>query len=357
MKSFKPKSKVLITIFLLLAVIALSGCWDNRDINHRVLPVVLGISTVDEQYKVFLKIPKSDDMTKNKIVSGTGETISMAVDSVSRNMESSVDLLHVKLILIEQKTAEKGMNDIMAGFMRSREIPPKALVAICKEDLNEFFKKLQDSNVKATTMFDFFEKNAGWNPDIALTRIWEVYRSIHSYTRDVAIPIIGTGRTTAIEQSGSAVIKSGKMVEQISSNETLLFNAFEGESTQGKVEVMEHASVMITGNSMHHKSVLVDNKPFLKTRVNLKVVILETKGETSTTLIKEELKTLLTERFNKMFAKIQKSEADILGIGQFYRNKISLKELKNWRSDYYRNMKMDIQFEIDIQNKGYLKTI
>ncbi|WP_436374831.1 Ger(x)C family spore germination protein [Cytobacillus sp. BC1816] len=359
MNPFNLKSKAPITVCLLLTVMILTGCWDIRDINHRTLPVVLGISTIeDDQYKVFLKIPEPvEGSMEVKIVSATGETISHAVDVISRNMETSVDLLHVKVIMIERKTAEEGMKDIIAGFMRSREVSSKALVTICDQNMDEFFSILSESkNLKGTNMFDYFEKNAGWNPEIALTRIWEVYRSIHSYTRDVAIPLIVTGDTTTYEQVGSAVIKNGKMVEQISNDETLLFNAFNDESTHGQIEVLNHASVMIIGNSMNHHTELTDKQPVLQSRINLKVVVLETRGKTSSDMIKKELSHLLSSRFSSMLANLQESEADILGLGQLYRTKIDRNELKNWRSVYYPNLKSDIQFQIDIQNEGYLRT-
>ncbi|MCM3090852.1 MULTISPECIES: Ger(x)C family spore germination protein [unclassified Cytobacillus] len=360
MKTCKWKSNISIALCLLLTVIILTGCWDIRDINHRTLPIVLGISTDEEgKYKVFLKIPEPvEDKVEVKIVSGTGETISHAIDAISRNMESTIDLLHVKVIMIERKTAEEGMKDIIAGFIRSREVSPKALITICDQNLDEFFSILSTSkNLQGTNMFEFFEKNAGWNPEIALTRIWEVYRSIHSYTRDVAIPMIATGETTSYRQTGSAVIKNGKMVEQISNDETLLFNAFNNESTHGQIEVLNHASVMITANSMDHYIEFKNNQPYLKSRVKLRVVLLETRGKTTDAMIKKELRRMLTSRFNDMLAKLQKSEADILGLGQLYRTKISRKDLKNWRSVYYPTLKSDIQFDIDIQNEGYLKTI
>lgn len=93
-----------------------------------------------------------------KIVSGTGETISHAVDVISRNMETSVDLLHVKVIMIERKTAEEGMKDIIAGFMRSREVSPKVLIAICDQDMDEFFRHSESKELHGTNMFDYFEK-------------------------------------------------------------------------------------------------------------------------------------------------------------------------------------------------------
>ncbi|TDL62321.1 Ger(x)C family spore germination protein [Rhodococcus qingshengii] len=353
MKPFKLFTYIPLTCCLILMTLTLSGCWDYKDINHRVLPITMGISKEDDDYRVFLKIPESEEpRAKMEIVSAKGDTITQAVDNLSRNMEGSVDLLHVKVILIDRGIAEQGVKDIISGFVRSRDIPEKALIAICNEDLAKFFSKTKKGGI---TTYEFFEKSAGWTPEIALTRVWEVYRSINSYTRDTAIAIIQTGKDTPLEQIGSAIIRKGKMVDQISSEETLLFNAFKGESTQGKIEVSDHASVIIVSNSMDNKAELIEKTPFMQSRINLKVVLMETRGNPSPNLIKEELNEILTNRFNQLFSKMQKGEADIFGLGQFYRNEIPRKELKNWRTNYFPNMKMDMQFHIVIENEGFLK--
>jgi len=359
MQALNSYRRFQLVLSMLLIISTLTGCWDNKDINHRVLPVAIGISKQGKEYKVSLKIHvANDETTKLKIVTQTGETISKAVEKISTNMESSVDLLHVQIIVIDKKTAKEGVKDIITGFMRSREVSPKALIAISDEDIESFFTKIAKAmNSDGTSLFDNFDKGAGWNPQIALTRIWEVYRSIHSYTHDVAIPIIISGKSTNIVHVGSAIIKNGKMVERINNDETLLFNAFKGESTHGQIEVMTNASVLIIGNSMDIKSKMKGKQPFMEGKVNLKVVVLETRDDPSREFIKKELNAHLSKRFSHMLEKIQKSEADILALGQYFRTYIPRSELKNWRNEYYPNLKMDIQFQIDIQNEGYLKTL
>lgn len=358
MKSANLTRRVLL-ILCIICIVTQTGCWDTRDINHRLLPVAIGISKQENDYKIILKIPLPDgEKTKLKIITETGETVSKAVDKISINMESTVDLLHVKVIVIDKKTAEDGVKDIISGFMRSRVVSPKALVTICDENLEDFFTHIIATvPFDSTSLFEYFDKSAGWNPQISITKIWEVYRSIHSYTHDVAIPIIKIGTNTTIEHTGSAVIKNGKMVQRINNDETLLFNAFMGESTHGQIEVMTHASVLIIKNSIHSVSKLEDKKPFMESKIKLNVVILETRGDPTEKLIKKELNNLLTKRFKKMLAKIQKSEADILGLGQHFRTYIPRNELKNWRNEYYPNLKMNIQFDVVIQNEGYLKTL
>ncbi|WP_241773259.1 Ger(x)C family spore germination C-terminal domain-containing protein [Bacillus sp. LL01] len=154
---------------------------------------------------------------------------------------------------------------------------------------------------------------------------------------------------------GGAVIKNGKMVGMIDSDETLLYNAFNNESNQGKIEVLNQGSVMILGNKMKHESKMINGKPHFHSEISLRVIVLETNGTPSREEIKEELTTLLLERYNKMFTKIQSSEADILGLGQFFRIKLSREELKKWRTNYYPELIYKQDIKINIQNEGNLK--
>lgn len=350
--------KKYIMLFLLLtSVMVMSGCWDNKDINHRVMPVVLGVSQQEDNYKVFLQIPlPSGEMIETKVVTGTGKTVNDVIDHISANMERSVDLLHVKIIVVDRELAEKGVNDLISGFIRSRDISSKALFAVVDQDLSAFFDAMKsDPKAEGTILLDFFEKSAGWDPQIALTRIWEVYRSIYSYTNDVAVPMMRLGQTTLVEQAGSAIIKNGKMVGDISAHETLLYNAFNGQSTQGKIEVMDDASVLILSDRMKFHSKLVEDKPVFSTILKLKVSILETKNNPSEKQIKKELEKILAERYKNLFEKLQSHESDILGVGQYFRRYISRDQLKDWRSVYFPEMGVDFDIKIDIQNTGNLK--
>lgn len=53
------RSTLRILVILCLAF-TLSGCWDNKDINHRTLPLVMGVSKQDDEYKVVLQDPELD---------------------------------------------------------------------------------------------------------------------------------------------------------------------------------------------------------------------------------------------------------------------------------------------------------
>lgn len=353
----KKIRKTCILMAMSLPFIFLSGCWDVKDINHRIMPVVLGITSEEENYKVILQVTEPvGDSLETEIIIGKGKTLNQVIDNISADMESSLDLLHVKVIIIDHRLAEEGLEDLISSFMRSREISSKSLITTTKVNLLELFNSMDYDSTPIKTM-DFFEKNAGWNPHIALTRIWHIYRSIHSLTQDTVIPIISPGDTTRIKQEGSLVIKKGIASGEITSDETLLYNALMENSAYGMIEVLDVASIMILGNSVFYTNEFTNGQANLTANLDLTVTVLETKGDTTKTEIQQQLQSLLQEKFKKMNSKLQSSGADALGTGRFFRNKLKYEELKNWRTAYFPNLNFTLNITIDIQNEGNLKTI
>lgn len=344
---------------LCMLLLPLGGCWNNKDINHRSLPIILGLSMTNNNFNVLLDIPDIEiQQGQMQVVKSSGNTISQIIDKISMNMESEVDLLHLKVIVIDKRYAKIGLKESISSFMRSREISAKTIVVVCDEDLDTFFNNLNSySQNKETTLYNYFQKNAGWNPQTTDTRVWQIFRSINSYTHDFVAPLIKSGDTTAIEILGSAVFKNGKMVNQIDPDETLLLNAFNNTTAQGKIEVMNHATVQIISNSISHKSSVKDGVPYLNSKMKLKVTILDTKGNPSPGQIKDELQTLVQRRSEELFRKIQKDKADIMGIGQFFRTKLSREQLSQWREEYYPRLQVKITVQTDIQDTGNLRTM
>jgi Ger(x)C family germination protein len=351
------KMRLLTATIAILMTLPVGGCWDNKDINHRSLPIVMGISKRDGQYQVILQVPEpSESRAKLRVIQGRGSTINEVVDRLSTNMESQIDLLHLKLILFEDEYAKEGLGDAIDSFMRSHDISSKVMVAICDEPIDTFFDNINKFNKNnGTILLSFFEKNAGWNPQVATTRIWEVYRSMLSYTHDIAMPVIHSGSGTVIDSNGSAIIRNGRMVGNITQGETLLVSAFSGNSTMGKIEVMENVTVeIICSMSLKHHS-MRDGVPYLKSKIRLKVTLLETIGAPTSQQIKEEVDKLLKKRYDSIMTKMKAAGADIMAAGQYFRNDLSREQLEHWREDYLPKLQYDVEVDTVIQNTGLLR--
>lgn len=338
-------------------VILLGGCWDNKDINHRALPIAMGISYQQGDYEVFLDIPKVSYKNEGiQVISAKGNSISAAVNNISMNLENQVDLLHLKVIIVDKAFATRGLSEITSNIIRSRHVSPKTMFVISDEPLDQFFKGINNtSNGTGNEIYDFFQKNSGWNPEIAHTPVWKVFRSIHSYTNDVVLPIIKSGDSTAIQSMGSGIIKNGKMVSRLNNEQTLLYNVFDGNSLDGKIEVMGKATVQIVSSHIHNESKFVNNLPVLNSELSLKVIILDVLGEPTMEVIKMELQNLLQHILNQIFLKIERVKADIFGIGQHYRDDLPRTELAQWRTKYLPEAKINLEVKTTIRNTGNLK--
>ncbi|MCK9861138.1 Ger(x)C family spore germination protein [Paenibacillus sp. ATY16] len=348
------KLRIVIGLFL---VIMLGGCWDNKDINHRALPIAMGISYQQGNYEVFLDIPKVTEKNEGiQIISAKGNSISAAVNKISMNLEDQVDLLHLKVLIVDKAFATQGLNEITASTIRSRHISPKTMFVICDEPLDRFFKGINNiNNGDGKEIYDFFQKNSGWNPEIAHTPVWKVFRSIHSYTNDVVLPIIKSGESTAIQSMGSGILKNGKMVGRLNNEQTLLYNVYDGNSLDGKIEVIGKATVQIVSSRIHNESKFVSGKPVLNSELKLKVIILDVIGNPTVDVIKTELQILLQRVMDQIFRKVQLANADIFGIGQHYRDDLPRTELAQWRTKYLPEAKINLEVKTTIRNTGNLK--
>jgi Ger(x)C family germination protein len=347
--------KVNKVLFILMFLVTfLSGCWDVKDIDKRVLPLVMGFSKGnDEDYQVTVQIPiTKKDGEISRIVTSLDENISSALGQIKTNSENAVDFSHVRLVIIQTDLSEnkEELMKLVTFLMTSREIPTNAQLAFTDVPIEKLLSNINDKlGVDSTSLYDFFNKGAGWAPEILSTRIWEVYRSLYSYTEDITIPIVDPGEDTVINFKGAAALKMGVLIQRINPNETQLIKLFQNKSAKGKIENVGFTSVMVTSSDIDNKTVIEDKKPEASIEVKLKIHVLEREAGISNDGIKRNLEKLTEERFNKIFEKAQENKIDIFGFGQYFRNQIPYNDLKNWREEYYPNLKVNFQVHASME--------
>ncbi|MGD6992104.1 Ger(x)C family spore germination protein [Sutcliffiella horikoshii] len=346
--------RVKALMILMFLVTFLSGCWDIKDIDKRVLPLVIGISKVNnEDYKVTVQIPiTKKDGEISRIVTSIDENVSSALGQIKTNSENAVDYSHVRLVIIQSDLSDnkEELKQLVTFLMTSREFPTNAQLAFTDVPIEELLSNINDKlGVDSTSLYDFFNKGAGWAPEILSTRIWEVYRSMFSYTEDITIPIVDPGKDTVINYKGAVALKLGELTQRIDPNETQLIKLFQNKNAKGKIENVGFASIMVTSSAIENKTLIESNKPVVSIDVKLKIHILEREAGISNERIKKDLEKLIEERFNKMFEKAQENKTDIFGFGQYFRNQIPYDDLKKWREGYYPDLKVDFQVHTSME--------
>ncbi|GGI18254.1 Ger(x)C family spore germination protein [Gottfriedia solisilvae] len=347
-------NKTFTLLIIIMSTIFLCGCWDIKDINKRSLPLVMGISKeAEEEYKLTLQIPILENENQiSKVVTGKGNTVASILGQIRTNSEDAVDYTQIRLIVIQSNLAhsEKEFKELIKFLMVSKEIPSRALVAITDESIEKVLANINDKlGVQATSIYDFFNKGGGWAPEMFSIPIWEVYRSAFLFTKDIAIPVVRSGKDTVLVFEGSDILKKGNIIERISPHETQLINVFQNKNEKGKIESLGFASIMVTNSSIQNKTSMKNNKPVLSSDLKLKMYILEREEGITDNRIRRELEMLIEKRFYNILKKTQERNADIFGFGQQFQHMLSYNELKDWRNVYYPNLKVNFKVHANME--------
>jgi Ger(x)C family germination protein len=342
-------------LLLLCCLITLTGCWDIKDVNHRVLPIVMGISYgKTKKYSVHIQIPLPFNRgLTSKVFYKEDDTISKALSEIDTDIEAGIDFMHLQLIVFDRTVAEDGLQEEIAFMMRSQNMPSKALIAITSEDMNEFLKHTGKAiQTDGSALLNFFNKNAGWSPAINLAYLWDTFGAIHSDTKDVTIPILRSGKSTLLEFLGSAVMSKDKMKGEITREQSLMINLFE-ELFQGSVvQVTHQASVAIVKCNNHLHTSWRGNQPVLQMKMQILLHLIENNGSLEEQQIAAAFSKDLEKRFKELFKLLQSKQSDALGSGEYFRRKMPYDQLSSWRETYYPQLVTEIEVHSLITNFG-----
>ncbi|OOE12528.1 Ger(x)C family spore germination protein [Fictibacillus arsenicus] len=337
-----------------MTMVLLSGCWDIKDIDKRALPLVMGISKENEEdYKVTLQIPiPQEDNKLSRTVTESGETVASVLGQLRTNFEDAIDYSQLRLIVIQNNLANnhQELKKFIKFLMVSEDIPSRALVTITDDNVEDVLSNINEKlGVHASSIFDFFNKGAGWAPEIFSIPIWKVYRSLYSYTKDIAVPVVRSGKETVLTFQGAAILKHGKIMGTIGPDESQLVNVFRNNNEKGRIESLGFASIIVTNSSLQNKTSMKNNSPVVSSNLRLKIYILERKEGIKNKRIIKELEKLTEKRFYRLLKRTQGSHIDIFGFGQQFHQQISYHELKDWRNEYYPKLKVKFKVDADLE--------
>lgn len=338
---------------VVLCMLLLGGCWDTKDINKEYLPVVMGIGKGrTEKYRIILQVPSPKGRTQ--FLDKEAGSISKAIDLIRTDSEKSINLVHLRLLLFDQELAREGIHDLIDFAVRANDISIKGMIAVVD---GNFVQTLYHviSPTPELSSYDFFSEEAGWTPNQSIVRIWEAYRSQNSYSEDMAIPMLKSGKRTLYTFQGTAIMLEDRMVGKLNQEETLLYNLFKGKYSGGTIEVAENTSVLIQKAKIKHHCRWTNEGPLLLTNVSIDVVVSESPRGKSKQQIEKEIKQLLERNFNKTADKIQSFHSDVLGTGLIFRPRLSYANIKEWRSKWYPKLEQKINVRVNVQNEIYLK--
>jgi spore germination protein KC len=372
-------------IFCLIPII-LTGCWNNRSLTDLGIVVGVGLEKFSDdeiEITIQLLIPSRMESRKQGSMQKTTNSISAVGKTVfeaNRNLLTKVNKTlfygHIQLVVIGEKLAESGIEDVLDFFQRIHEIDKRELILVSKgispkelfdveavqsdissiEIIDTVKNTFRLGSIRKQNLYDVILKTAaGENPVVGMVEVFERK---------------GSFKMTDLIFNGAAVFKRDKLIGWLNPKETygylIIDNKFENPilTISNPISPKKNVTIEITDASTEKSVYLKDEKPVLRLKVKLEGKMVEQHGKgdlTSTENIKA-LETEVSEQLKKIIHTVIKTgqnnfQTDIFGFDDIVHKKhlIYWREVKNNWDDVFSKSLVEIEVKYKNKDMGFIK--
>ncbi|WP_418790727.1 Ger(x)C family spore germination protein [Phosphitispora sp. TUW77] len=151
--------KKVIALILVFNMFFYSGCWSRSEIEDLALVTAIGIDEMilngEEMPKMSLLIIRpsqlgvqsasvSKDVNPEWLVSDVGSTLYDAMRKIYDRSPRNLKFYHNQMIIIGEKSARSGLDDVFDFFQRQKDIRPQTWIFICRGEAAEVMKSLPE---------------------------------------------------------------------------------------------------------------------------------------------------------------------------------------------------------------------
>ncbi|MGU3470458.1 Ger(x)C family spore germination protein [Paenibacillus sp. D51F] len=338
----------------------LSGCWDSKDVDNRLMIGAMGLEKGSGKLlNVWMRfpLPKTVESTEGKdffTMSQAGLTVADAMNRARYKLPKSLDASSTRALLLDESIAHFGLKSYLEFAARERSVPLDAVVAIVKGKMSRIFTSPNPTGELSGIYTKlFFEPYAGGIPRKNKTMLWEVYSKLYNPLHSNLIPVLIEGSQNSFELDGNAIFMKDRMVGELSKDESLIYEIITHRFHDSEVKLMSRSDVKIVHNRTRVKTELKNGQPIITVDSSLIVTLVDSSqmNEMTETEVVQELQEDLNVQAKSMFAKTQKAGADVFGFGNRFRSRLKPAQYDEW-PERYKSAQISMKFHIDLRNTG-----
>lgn len=386
----RSRKRFLPFLLILLVSIILTGCWDLKDINRRVMVVALGLDlaerTETENYEYISMVKLTAQVAIPEKLSGgagqplttgaeavwnvsaIGRNVSMCYVNLQQRLQNELFLGHTRVLVISEDLAREGLSRYMNFFRNNPEFRRLSYLLISEnkaEDLLNTFPKTV--NVQAIYLMNLIEDEIQRQtmPDLPFIEI--AIRDVTSGVDPIAVLISSDKETGIIKYSGLAVFRGDRMVGKLDVEETWSYLQL-AEGKLGGLQVVRDVESEIGRLSIVFKDLKRKMRLVLTEKGNFKfecklsfegiifsqeVPAVYTK-EIYLDQLENRVSTEVKREIETVFYKVQqKYNADIFGFGELVKAYMpeEWKRIEDWHEEF-KKVELELDVETIIRRSG-----
>lgn len=379
----KTKTKVILLALILIDTLILSGCWNYREIDYYSLIGGIAIDKGEEDnYEILFEIidvrgEGQKTQIRSRLLKATGDTVFDSVRNALRLTAPRLYFGHMVAIIISSEVAEEGIKEIIDFACRHPEMRFNIDLLVSREKTAGEILNTDEitTDIQSLKIRNILE-DSKYQPKISRLEIRELIYDLMREGAGSFIPAIQIDNNSGIkisQMSGSAVFKNDKLIGFLSGEETYYLN-FVSDKIKGGLIVLKdspdkkeiNVSLEILKSKTKIRPAYSNGELSINVQINTKVSLDEQGSDMNWTNEsgRNELEKIASEHLNdnikKLVDKVQKDYgADVFKFGDaIYKNMPSMwKGIVNDWDNIFKDIKVDINSEVEIVNSGLLRNI
>ena len=370
------KAVIILTCIVCLGAILNRNTFKD-DISNRSIVQGVGIDINDDgTYTVTLEIINTEnysnaDGTAKPVMNLrtlNGKTVSSAIKSAYAIDGKTPVLSQNRVIVIGKKLAEQGIMPSLDFFIRGSENYPTVQIATVEGKAEDFFKDASGETTVVSRNIEDILMTSEEDMSVSSITLCDLVNHYKSAGASFYMPIISTfegKEKKEITSKGTAVFKEGKLVCNLSEEETASLNFLCNCARRGAVDFSYNgvpASISVIQNSTKKKVDYSSENPQFFFKVKIKADLAEIDSETvynptqtEVDAMKECAEEKIKSDIESLCRKLYRQEkADPLGFSRliyiYYPEKFRAQE-KNL-SEIMTNSQYSVEVEICIRRLG-----
>lgn len=367
-------------LLLLASILALTGCWDARELDTLSIVAGVGIdaSGTQGEYDFTVEVGKAqksksggDNNSKSApymLLTATDKTMLLAMQQFRFKNSRELFLHPNQVIIFGQELAAQGLGPVLDMFIRDHESRLEVWAFVADGTAGDILSvETKQEPIPAAAVARLMENASGISKYYG-TKMIELFSRLADKGTSTVIPIIKKIEepdNTGLALSGCAVFNNDKMVGTLSEDETQGYIFAMGDVEDGLLEVpMPEGTAVLEISNLSAKAspMLKDGRITIKLTVNALLAIGELQGFKKKKMdelmpqIEKAAADKIVKEIAGTFVKTQLLKTDIYGYGLSIYKKYP-KEWEKMKDDWdniYAGIELQLKVKTQLSNVGLI---
>ncbi len=353
---------------LVLVVVLLAGCWDERLYKNSSVVTLVGVDGTIGDYTGYYAYPKTTaNQNEIMIIESTGLSPRDVRNKTNLKIEQTLDLSELSAILVSNDTVKAPLYDILDIYFRDPQNPITIKIAITEGEVKPYMEITKNLADSAGGYYQRFIESSEENTIYPKLDLQTVGSMLFDNAIDIALPYIKMNEEeNRAEAAGVALFSgqtfTGKVLDPKQSLIMLLL--MKQASKQARLTYMWHLDgneIPVTSEVIHVKRKWTVNEQLKTIKMDYTIEI-EVDEFSHDKLYKDyildDVQTMIQNKvqadFEEVLKILQEQKSDTLGIGRHIRSYHPKMFKEDWHEQFV-TLSLEPKVKVKVIRTGVLR--